>query len=691
LGVWIWRGLAPMGLAVNSLDAGGLPAVVQRMAVCTLVAAYVVVAAIGLGLWVARVAKLRLPNPWERLALCAGLGLGILSLLVLGLGLAGLLSPAFWVLVLGVFILISLVDLFDLFGELRSDFAVMRPKGTFEWWVAIALIGVFAVNFLAAFIPPLDYDVLEYHLGSPAQYARAGRIFFIQDNVYGSFPANVEMLFLLAIKLSGGAIAGAYTSKLLNVALGMLAAIGVWRLGARLFTRRVGAVSAAIFYSAPWVSVVTEKAYVEVGLALFGVLAMLSAARYWVGPAEHRKWREAAAAGIFAGLAMGTKYPAAVFVLAPLGLFFVVVNLRLRGLLLKHGLVFGICALVAVSPWLVKNYVYTGNPTYPLLYGIFDGHSWDSIRNARFVAAHSPGRIGAGEFGLAFTEYFFSGELASPLLIVFAPFFLLYPIHGRRRLALFAYAAFVLGAWFLLTHRIPRFLVPMIPALALLGGCGIEADLARWWRGMCRALCGILLVYCAFIPWRINAQGLWFHKLLLGVESPKEYMDGLLGAAQSSYSWKAIDFVNRLPRESKVLFLGEARTFYVTRPVIAPTVFDEKLTDRIEDGDKSGRDLWELLRGNGIDYVYVNGPEFNRLQDTYAFLYQGEVRGGYSDWLDASVISEMEGKYLRRVAAYSYSGALPVVTPFVIYRVVREKEGKATADEAIDRDGEMHL
>jgi len=667
-----------VGLAVDSLGAVGLGAMGQRVLVCSLVAAYILAGALAVGLRVARLLRLRAHSPWERLVLSAGLGLGIISLLVLGLGLAGMLRPTAWVLLLGILILTSLGDIFHLFGELRSDFGVMRPKWGFEYWVAVMLVGIFAVNFLAAFLPPLDYDVLEYHLAAPAQYAREGRVFFIEDNVYASLPANVEMLFLLAMKLSGGAVAGAYTSKLLNVAVGVLAAVAVWRAGARLFTRRVGAVGAAIFYSAPWVSIVTEKASVEVTMVFFCVLVMLAAARYWAGPAERRSWREAAIAGIFAGLAVGAKYPAALFVLVPGVLFFLIANLCARRRLLKHTVIFILCALALVSPWLIKNYMYTGNPTYPLLYRIFDGGNWDAMRDARFAAAHSPGDVGGRALGQVVGEYFFLDALNSPLVVVFAPFFLVYATKSRRRVALFLYASFVLLAWFFFTHRIPRFLIPALPALALLGGCGVEADLARWWRVVCRTLFGILLAYCVIVPWRINVQGLRFQELLLGGQSPSEYMGEVLRVSRSSYSSEAIDFVNRIPRDKKVLFLGEARTFYVTRPVIAPTVFDAKLTDRISGSGVSGRAFWELLREESIDYVYVNAPELRRLQSSYLFEHEGQPHWGYSDWLDLDVVGRMVGKYLRPVAAFSHDDARGRPA-FVVYSVMAEEGGREDA------------
>ncbi len=45
---------------------------------------------------------------------------------------------------------------------------------------------------------------------------------------------------------------------------------------------------------------------------------------------------------------------------------------------------------VLIGPWLVKNVIDTGNPVYPLAYGLFGGHDWDAALQAKWSAAHGP-------------------------------------------------------------------------------------------------------------------------------------------------------------------------------------------------------------------------------------------------------------------------------------------------------------
>ena len=70
----------------------------------------------------------------------------------------------------------------------------------------------------------------------------------------------------------------------------------------------------------------------------------------------------------------------------------------------------------------------------------------------------------------------------SPLLFGLAPLALLAGRNRRLVLLLWLYAVFLFFAWWLLTHRIDRFWVPMIPVVSLLAGIGATWNRATVWR-----------------------------------------------------------------------------------------------------------------------------------------------------------------------------------------------------------------
>jgi hypothetical protein len=141
-------------------------------------------------------------SPAVRLALAAGIGLGLLSLLTLGLGLVGLLRPAIaW----GMMVALGAL----LWRELRAALADLgairlnRPASGFQRWLAVYVGGSLALIFMAALAPPTAWDALVYHLTGPRLFVEAGRVVHPIDLPYLGFPQLGEMQFTLGMLLVG--------------------------------------------------------------------------------------------------------------------------------------------------------------------------------------------------------------------------------------------------------------------------------------------------------------------------------------------------------------------------------------------------------------------------------------------------------------------------------------------------------
>ena len=160
---------------------------------------------------------------------------------------------------------------------------------------------------------------------------------------------------------------------------------------------------------------------------------------------------------------------------------------------------FLLAAAVGCGLWFGKNWVLTGNPTYPLLYGVFDGKTWNAEKDAQWNRVHRPHDFSAATLGNDLGRVVLTSPWLSPLVVPLAALALLgarrrsRPLAASQRLAwqLFAYAAFVIAVWWLLTHRIDRFWIPVLPVLALLAGAGACWSTDRWWRWLsARAVAG---------------------------------------------------------------------------------------------------------------------------------------------------------------------------------------------------------
>ncbi|NIP87396.1 MAG: hypothetical protein GTO03_18320, partial [Planctomycetales bacterium] len=213
-------------------------------------------------------------------------------------------------------------------------------------------------------------------------------------------------------------------------------------------------------------------------------------------------------AGFLVGASVACKYPAALFVFVPL---LAAVVLRLwtsRPKLPGPSKLFGaflLAAAVGGGPWLVKNAVLTGNPTYPLLYEWFGGASRTDQLDRRWQAAHQP-RPDPGSGGNAYglrqaaldaRHVMLDSEWLGPALVPLALLACCAVPGAQRRLVvvLLAYLFFVFVAWWLITHRIDRFWVPILPVVALLAGVGCTWHPSRAWRIGVLALVSLSTLY----------------------------------------------------------------------------------------------------------------------------------------------------------------------------------------------------
>ena len=126
-----------------------------------------------------------------------------------------------------------------------------------------------------------------------------------------------------------------------------------------------------------------------------------------------------------------------------------------------------------MTPWLAKNVVDTGNPVYPLAYRVFGGRHWDEAQDAKWAAAHGSalqGRKPVSFDALAESVVNVAGrsDWQSPLYVALVPLAWLRPGSRRKAWALSGYVAYLFSTWWLVTHRLDRFWLPMLPALAVL-------------------------------------------------------------------------------------------------------------------------------------------------------------------------------------------------------------------------------
>ncbi|HVJ84901.1 MAG TPA: phospholipid carrier-dependent glycosyltransferase [Caulifigura sp.] len=590
----------------------------------------------------------------------AGLaGLSAWSLVVLALGLAGLLSRTMCIGLLAVFI--ALEWLFERRWPWRSRLL------TRETWNSLlgdtprlaVLCLVVTAPFLMAMalgslLPSTDFDVKAYHLVGPKEWFEAGRIEFLEHNVYTSFPFLTEMLLLSTMVLRGDWFEGAWAGQLVLASFGLYAAMCVFQIAAR-FSRRAAWLAAFVYLTTPWVCRISIIAYVEGALAAFLAATLLCFLESRRDQPSALRWT--ILCGLFAGSAASCKYPGVISALIPFGCLTLWEGFRAGagsriGSALVRAAVFSIAGLAAFGPWLLKNVAQTGNPVYPLLWDLFGGQGFDAQLNAKFKAGHAlpidvlknPLRW-IPDLWHQFHDVAVGSDWQSPLMFGLAPAAVfvwwslrrsskansLSPlpagerarVRGMGETALSANLAIILLdaawlflTWWALTHRIDRFWVPMLPILAALAGMALDWILSEG------RTAGAPLLKAAVVV--TLAATTWYH---LGfIASPLIGFNGYLmdlRAARRIAETPGMSIINSLPDDARVFLIGEAQVFEARRPVIYSTVFNRNVFEERFAADaksmKSADEIRKELHDRGVTHVLVNWNEVLRYRTTYGY------------------------------------------------------------------------
>jgi 4-amino-4-deoxy-L-arabinose transferase-like glycosyltransferase len=496
-----------------------------------------------------------------------------------------------------------------------------RLGGTGNPWVVLYASAVGAMSLGLALLPPTGWDTLVYHLQGPRLYVEARRLLAVPDNFYLNWPAQVEMLFTWGLLLKGDTLA-----KLLHWVCWPLTAVLLHALARRTIGARAGQWAVALWAGVPLASELAGVAYVDLALTAFVLAGVYALLRWTESPSDG--WL--ALAALFAGLGLATKYTAATW-LAALILLFIYHALRHQrrpvGWIALRVAGFASIAGLMASPWLVKNWIITGNPVYPLLFG---GQGWNPTREAWLTwPGHGYSRNPLDYLALPWllTVLGSSGTAAfdatiGPLLLFLGP--LAFLVRGRSRavnygLALVAgqltYLAATMYRYIYLAET--RLLLPAFPLLCLAGAFGLQ-HLRTWDRPSFRPsrIVGTLaaLILAANLVTEARAT-LAVRPLapLLGLESRNAYLARRLGTHMEAMGHLS----DALPETAKILFLWEPRSYYAQRSVQADETLDnlaqmrEAHPGRLA-AESSSKAALDALRAEGFSYIllYRTGLQF---------------------------------------------------------------------------------
>jgi hypothetical protein len=443
-----------------------------------------------------------------------GLAPGVTALgLVMRLGL-GLLVLSNLVLALAATHRLTVPGLGAVLAVGFAAWAISAVRGARGWRrspergsvLALLGFGLLLVNpFAECFAPFHGWDALTYHLALPERYLHANAVVVTPFSSYSAFPLNTEMLYAVALGIDAEA-----SARLLHFEFGVLSLLALYALGRQ--RSRLCAVLAPLFLLAdPLFSWELTAAYSDLPLAFYALLAVVAL----------HEWRQGAGlqslarCGVFAGAALAARYQGA---LVPAVVCLLIVasplRVRFRHRLQAAAVVAGL-SLAVVSPWLIRNLVFAGNPVTPFFQSLFSaaGHEYfDPIvieQQRAFVRL--PG-MGRGALALLTVPWNLTmrnvpgrylgsfGLQVGPLYLVALVLSVAFLRRGDRQMppVLAAALLFTLG-WFW-TSQESRYLLPAFPLLAFAGAAALAELTPR--RGLLRAgLLAIPLLGVAYVQW----------------------------------------------------------------------------------------------------------------------------------------------------------------------------------------------
>jgi hypothetical protein len=234
----------------------------------------------------------------------------------------------------------------------------------------IALI--FIPLALSCFAPPFDWDEVAYNLGLPEQYLSLGYFKYINDYVfYSAFPLFSDAFNTTLLKASNYIlphILGAWA----YLSLGLITYLFCKLLNIRiLFTY----LAITLVLCSPSIYSLAPTSKPDNLIALY-ILTSIFSIIYSTKTQDKKIQKKAELLSIFLiSFAIGFKYSALYLIPAYASIVIYVFSYKKQGQFFKNIIWFAIKGFLIFfainSVWLIRNYIETGNPIYPLLSNIF--------------------------------------------------------------------------------------------------------------------------------------------------------------------------------------------------------------------------------------------------------------------------------------------------------------------------------
>ena len=570
----------------------------------------------ALGRRLLRIARFRFNSSAESLPYAAGLGLGVFSLAIMGVG----LLDGFGRRAVSIAALAALCALLPdaVALVLQGAKRLRRPRlTTFQWLLVAAVLASLALGLVSSLAPPTAWDAMTSHLKVPLRYLARGGVYRL-DDVHSNGPLNTVMLFIPVLRLGGDSAPAA-----LHFAFMVLAGLALYAMARRRLSKTGALLAAATYFLMPISAVLGSEPVVDFAAVLYVVLALDAFLRWCDRPS--RAW--ALLGAVCLGLAAGTKYTGlyAVAILLAAVVIRALADRERRADLLSHAAGAIIVAALVGCPWYVRNAVNTGNPVFPVLANVIPTEhatsEWTGgVRRVTTQPAHPTGLLNFVLFPVNYTLGLSRGighgpqasglvHSPGPLFLAFVPLLLLLRPVPRWAWMLFGFA---LAAFLLVVPMfpLPRYILPFLVPCSLIVGYAFHRLSAH--AGVRRILSVAVVVLFAVQLVPFTGRAAARARVVAGLETREEYLlrvDDVYPMARR---------VARL-QDAKVLYVGERLYHFLDAGVDATMAMPLRQAVFDFPAFPNADDLLTGLRAGGYTHVVVNRAVLKSRRVEFAF------------------------------------------------------------------------
>ncbi|MCB2147288.1 MAG: glycosyltransferase family 39 protein [Deltaproteobacteria bacterium] len=500
------------------------------------------------------------------------------------------------------------------------------------------------VVFILASVPPISRDALTHHLIIPKLFINHGGIYNIPEIVFSYYPMNLDLIYMIPLYFGNDII-----PKYIHFSFALFTAFLIFFYLKKRIDSNFGLLGALFFLSIPVIVKLSINVYVDLGLIFFSTTALLCLFK-WVESEFIPKHLIFSA--ICCGLALGTKYNGLIvfFILSCIVPFAYLrrsndelfkIKLGNQFKAIGCGLIFVFISLLVFSPWMIKNYILTQNPVYPLYNSWFNPKGiltndnrelnvfektdkkdeWSHFAVRKIVYRETLWQIASIPVRIFFEGMdddpkHFDGQL-NPFLLLLA-LFAFFPgqtnpkkMYVTENKILFMFSILYLFFVFFQVDMRIRWVGPIIPPMVILSMFGLER-IQRFGAGSERKKILFNSTATIIVSGMLLLNARYIHALYLKVD-PVPYISGQID--RDNYikkfrpEYEVIRYANQhLPENALILglFIGNRRYYFEKKVLL-----DVDLLKRAVLSSNSSGQIRKKLVSVGITHILMRYDLFN--------------------------------------------------------------------------------